>query len=44
MRCCTSFVAYFGTSIEIDVVIHNDDPTSFYPSCNHGIKHHINQL
>jgi hypothetical protein len=26
------------------IVTDNDDPPSFYPSCSHGIKHHINQL
>jgi hypothetical protein len=42
MHCCTSFDAFFGISIRIVVVIDNDDPPLFYPSCNHGIKHHIN--
>jgi hypothetical protein len=44
VRCCTSFVACFGTSMKTTVVTDNDDPPPFYPSCSHGIKHHINQL
>ncbi len=42
--CCTSFANCFGISIKTTVVIDNDDPLSFYPLCNHGIKHHINKL
>jgi hypothetical protein len=44
VHCCTSFVACFGILIGTAIVIDNDDPPSFYPSCSHGIKHHINQL
>ncbi len=44
VHCCTSFAACFGTSIQTANVIDNDDPPMFYPSCNHRIKHHINQL
>jgi len=41
MCCCTSIAACFGTSIKNFVVTNNDHPPSFYPSCSHGIKHHI---
>jgi hypothetical protein len=40
--CCSSFATYFGTSFKTIVVTDNDDPPPFYPSCSHGIKHHIN--
>jgi len=41
---CTSFAPCFGISIKTDVVTNIDDPPLFYPSCSHGIKHHINRL
>ncbi len=44
VRCCTSFVACFGTSIGTITVNNNNDPPPFYPSCSHRIKHQINQL
>jgi hypothetical protein len=37
-----SFATCFGISIKTVVVIDNDDPPPFYPSCSYGIKHHIN--
>jgi hypothetical protein len=44
MCCCTSFAVCFGISIGTVAITDNDDPPLFYPSCSHGIKHHINKL